>query len=66
MKFPESRNDFIRSIPVYLQVSETWLIFDILPLSSYALNPTMLPLLQTFLELLLYSFQHHCHFFLCF
>jgi hypothetical protein len=36
--------------------------FDVLPLSSYALSPTMLPLLETFWELLLwYSFQCRCH-----
>jgi hypothetical protein len=28
--------------------------FKVLPLSSYALSPTMLPLLETFLELLLW------------
>jgi hypothetical protein len=36
--------------------------FRVLPLSSYALSPTMLPLVETFLELLLWkSFQCHCH-----
>jgi len=40
--------------------------FKVLPLSSYVLNPMMLPLLETFLELLLWnSLQYHCHFFGC-
>jgi len=29
--------------------------FEVSPLSSYALSPTMLPLLETFLELLLWK-----------
>jgi hypothetical protein len=34
----------------------------VLPLSSYALSPTMMPLLETFLKLLLWnSFQCHRH-----
>jgi len=37
------RNDFIASTPVYLQLT-----FEILPLSSYALRPTMLPLMEIF------------------
>jgi hypothetical protein len=37
--------------------------FEVLPLSSYAINPKMLPLLETFLELLLWNiFQCHRHF----
>jgi len=40
----------------------TGVAFEVLPLSSYALIPTMLLLLETFLELLLWnSFQCHCH-----
>jgi hypothetical protein len=35
------------SVPLYLQRT-----FEVLPLSSYALSPTMLPLLETFLKLL--------------
>jgi hypothetical protein len=39
--------------------------FEALPLSSYALSPTMLSLLETFLELLLWNiFQCHHFFFL--
>jgi len=39
--------------------------FKVLPLSSYALSSTMLPLLETFLELLLWNdFQCYCHSFL--
>jgi hypothetical protein len=54
MKFPD---DFIASIPVYLQLTER-VTFEVLPFSSYALSPMMLPLLETFLELLLWnSFQ---------
>jgi len=35
--------------------------FEVLPFSSYALGPTILPLSETFLELLLlYSFQCRC------
>jgi hypothetical protein len=38
--------------------------FEVLPLSSYALSPTILPLLETFVELLLCNcFQCHYHFF---
>jgi len=38
--------------------------FEVLPLSNYAFSQTMLPLLETFLELLLWnSFQCHRHFF---
>jgi len=29
--------------------------FEVLPLSNYVLSPTMLPLLETFLELLLWN-----------
>jgi hypothetical protein len=32
--------------------------FEALPLSSYALGPVMLPLLETFLELLLWNSFH--------
>jgi hypothetical protein len=39
--------------------------FEVLPLSSYAFSPMMLPLLETFLELLLWnSFQYHHHIYL--
>jgi hypothetical protein len=39
--------------------------FKVLPLSSYAISPMMLPLVATFLELLLWnSFHWHHHFFL--
>jgi hypothetical protein len=39
--------------------------FEVLPLSSYALSPTMLPVLETFLELLLWKgFQRRRHIFL--
>jgi len=39
--------------------------FEVLPLSSYALSPMMLPLLETFLEFLLWnSFQCRRHIFL--
>jgi hypothetical protein len=34
--------------------------FEVLPLSSYALSPRMLPLLETFLELLLWNITQ-CH-----
>jgi hypothetical protein len=38
--------------------------FEVLPFSSYALSPRMLPLLETFLELLLWnSIQCHHHIF---
>jgi hypothetical protein len=38
--------------------------FEVLPLSSYALSPVMLSLLETFLELLLWnSLRYHCHFY---
>jgi hypothetical protein len=38
--------------------------FKVLPLSRCALSPTILPLLETFLELLLWnSFQCHHHIF---
>jgi len=38
--------------------------FEVLPLSSYALNTMMLPLLETFLEFLLWnSFQCRRHIF---
>jgi len=42
--------------------------FIVLPYSNYALSSMILPLLETFLELLLWkSFQCHCHiFFGCF
>jgi hypothetical protein len=55
------RNDFIASlIPVYLQLSAV--TFDVLTWISYALILTMLPLLETFLELLLRkSFQCRRH-----
>jgi len=37
--------------------------FEVLPLGSYALSPVMLPLLETFLELLLWdNFQWCCHY----
>jgi hypothetical protein len=37
--------------------------FEVIRLSTYALSPTMLPLMETFLELLLWiSFQCHRHF----
>jgi len=35
----------------------------VLPLSNYALGPMMLPLLGTFLELLLWNSFHCCHYF---
>jgi len=35
--------------------------FEVLPLSSYALSPVMLPLLQTFLELPLWNSFQCCH-----
>jgi len=39
--------------------------FEVCPFSSYALSPTMLQLLETFLELLLWnSFQYCLHIFL--
>jgi hypothetical protein len=42
-----------------------WVTFEVLPLSSYALRPKMLPLLEKFLELLLWnSFQCRRHIFL--
>jgi len=62
MKF---QNDFIASI-AYLYTCSLLrgFNFKVLPLSSYALSPMMLPLLETFLELLLWnSFQCHCHIF---
>jgi len=37
--------------------------FGVLPLNSDALRPTMLPLLETFLELLLWNSFQCCHFF---
>jgi hypothetical protein len=38
--------------------------FEVLPLSSYTLSPTMLPLLERFVEILLYNcFQCHYHIF---
>jgi len=38
--------------------------FKVLPFSSYALSPTMLPLLETFMELPLWNnFQCHHHIF---
>jgi len=38
--------------------------FKVLPLSSYPLSPTMLPLLETYLELFLWnSFQCCCNIF---
>jgi hypothetical protein len=38
--------------------------FEVLPLSSYVLSPTILSLLETFLELLFWnSFQCHHHIF---
>jgi hypothetical protein len=41
--------------------------FKVPPLSSYASSPVMLPLLQTFLEILLWnSFQFHLHIFYIF
>jgi len=58
-------NDFTTSIPVYLQITEK-VNFEVLSLSSYALGPMMLPLLETFLELVLWnSFQCHHHVFGC-
>jgi hypothetical protein len=39
--------------------------FEVLPLSSYALTPTMLPLLETFLELLLWNSLQCCHHIFC-
>jgi len=51
----KSQNDFIASIPVHL-----------LPFSSYAFSPTMLTLLETLLELLLWNiFQCYRHIFQC-
>jgi len=39
-------------------------IFEVLLLSSYVLNPVMLPLLETFFEFLLWNiFQYHSHIF---
>jgi len=35
--------------------------FEVLPLSSYALSPTMLSLLETFLEFLLWNSFQYCH-----
>jgi len=58
-----SRNHFIASVPVYLQLLRG-VTFEILPVSSYSLNPTMLSLLETFLELWWNSFQCHHHIFL--
>jgi hypothetical protein len=56
-----SRNDFIASVSVYLQLTER-VIFEVLSLSSCAYSPTMLPLLETFFELLLWnSFQFRRH-----
>jgi len=50
-------NDFIASIPVYLQLTERG-HFHSTPLNSYTFSATMSPLLGTFLELLLQdSFQ---------
>jgi hypothetical protein len=60
MKFPEC---CIESILAYLQLVERDHLRST-PLSSYALSPTMLPMLETFLELLLWnSFQWCCHIF---
>jgi hypothetical protein len=53
-------NDFIISICVYLQITEG-VTFEVLPLSSCALSLTMLPLLETFLELLLWNSFQCCH-----
>jgi len=59
-----SRNDFIASIPIHLQLNEMGHI-KVLPLSSYVLSPMMLPPLETLLELILWnSFQCHHHIFL--
>jgi len=53
----------IISLQTYLYSSYSLLkgvTFKVLPLSSYALSPVMLPLLGTFLKLLLWnSFQSH-------
>jgi len=43
------------------------LTFELLPLCSYAPSPMMLPLMETFLELLLWnSFQYNHHLFVVF
>jgi hypothetical protein len=56
-----SRNYFIPRLLMYSQLTE-----KNPPLNSYALSPTMLSLLETFLELLLWnSFQWLRHIFLC-
>jgi hypothetical protein len=61
-----SRNYFTANVRVYLQLSIV--SFKELPLSSYAFSPTMLQMLETFLELFLWnSFQcrHFFFFFKC-
>jgi hypothetical protein len=58
-----SWNKFIASIP-YIYTSLRAITFKVLPLSNYALTPTMLPLVETLLELLLWnSFQCCFHIF---
>jgi hypothetical protein len=52
VKFPEWL--YCSLIPVYLQLTEKGHL-QILPLSSYALSPMMLSMLETFLELLLWN-----------
>jgi hypothetical protein len=52
------------SLQVYLYTYSllTGVTFEVLPLSSYALSPMMLPLLETLLKNPLWnSFQHHRH-----
>jgi len=59
-----SRNDFIASISVCFYSLQKGVTFEVLPLSTYALSPMMLPLLETFLELFLWnSFQCRRHIF---
>jgi hypothetical protein len=61
MKFPECFYCYFYHTCI-LNSLLTGVTFEVLPLSSYALCPTMLPLLETFLELqLLNSFQGRRH-----
>jgi hypothetical protein len=58
-----SRNDFIAPIPVHLQLIDRGHLRST-PLSSYALSPRILLLLETFLEFLLWNdFQCRRHIF---
>jgi len=59
-----SRNEFIASIPVYLHSLLRGITFEVLPLSSNAVHPMILTLLEIFFGIPVVESLQWSHFFM--